>query len=110
MRFCQMLLNGGKLDGIRLLRDETVRTMTTNQIGHAPLEFGFGVAVTPDSAEVHQQLRASYAWAGFWSTSFRVSPRGDWAIVTMTQRAWDDASTPAWHAKYDSLAAEAVSE
>ena len=32
MRFCQMLLNGGELDGRRLLRKETVEMMTANQI------------------------------------------------------------------------------
>lgn len=108
LRFCQMLLNGGELNGVRLLREDTVKMMTTNQVGDAPEPFGFGFGVTPDSEDVPRQLRASYAWAGFWSTSFRISPRGDWILVTMSQLAWDETSTPAWHTKFENLAAEAI--
>ena len=32
LRFCQMLLNGGELDGVRILKPETVRLMTTNSL------------------------------------------------------------------------------
>lgn len=35
-RFCQMMLNGGELDGVRLLAPATVRAMTTNQLAGMP--------------------------------------------------------------------------
>jgi len=110
LRFCQMLLGGGELDGVRLLQRETVRMMMTNQLGDASEQFGFGFKIMPETDEIDEQLRASCAWSGFWSTSFRISPRGDWIHVTMTQVAWDEEATPAWHAHYDTLAAEAVAE
>ena len=110
MRFCQMLLNGGHLNGTRLLRTESVKMMTVNQVGDLRVGdgFGFGFGVMPDSNNVHEQLRSSYNWAGGWSTSFRISPRGDWIVITMTQLAWDDKATPAWFALYEKVAAEAI--
>jgi hypothetical protein len=54
------------------------------------------------------QLHGAYAWYGFWSTSFRVSPVGDWAVITMTQVAWDEQSTPLWLSNYERIAAEAI--
>lgn len=107
MRFCQMLLGGGQLDGVRLLRADTVRLMTTNQTQQVHQHFGFGFDVTPDARDIPKPLRTSYAWSGFWSTFFRVAPRGDWIVVTMTQLA-TNASTGRWYATYDKLAAEAL--
>jgi CubicO group peptidase (beta-lactamase class C family) len=113
MRLCQMLLNGGQLNGVRLLREDTVKMMATNQAGSesvpgSPPEFGFGFTIFPDREDVHEQLRGAYAWFGFWSTSFRISPRGDWALVTMSQVVWDDKATPMWFAEYEKIAAEAI--
>jgi CubicO group peptidase (beta-lactamase class C family) len=110
MRFCQVLLNGGQLDGIRLLREDTVKIMTTNQVGELKRDegFGLGFGVKPNTDDVHVQLRSSYNWGGFWSTSFRISPRGDWIVVTMAQRAWTNDASPVWTAKYETIAAEAI--
>ena len=101
MRFCQMVLNGGVLNGVRLLREETVRMMTTNQ-------FGFGVM--PNTEDVHEQLRGAYWGGGFWSMCFRISPRGDWIIIIMSQKAADLKLHPIWSSKYQTLAAEAIEE
>ncbi len=113
LRLCQMLLNRGELGGVRLLKKDTVNMMTSNQIGDlamrgTPGKFGFGLALLPETSDIHEQLRGSYAWAGYWSTSFRISPRGDWILVTMSQLAWDDKETPAWFAEYERIAAEAI--
>lgn len=110
MRFCQMLLNGGELNGVRLLRSETVRMMNTNQVGKLSAGFGLGFGVMPDTEEIHKQLRGSFAWGGFWSTSFRISPRGDWIYLAMSQAAWDGKSVPAWAPDYEKIAAEAIQE
>ncbi|MFZ5833749.1 MAG: serine hydrolase [Planctomycetota bacterium] len=108
-RFCQMLLGGGRLGNVRLLGEETVRMMTGNQVGEMLGEegFGFGFSVKPATEDIHPQLRGSYAWAGFWSTSFRIAPRGEWVLVTMSQLAWNDA-TDSWFADYERIAAEAM--
>ena len=110
MRFCQMLLNGGELNGVRLLRSETVRMMNTNQVGKLSAGFGLGFGVMPDTEEIHEQLRGSFAWGGFWSTSFRISPRGDWIYLAMSQAAWDGKSAPAWAPDYEKIAAESIQE
>lgn len=108
-----MLLNRGELGGVHLLKKDTVNMMTSNQICDltmrgTPGKFGFGLALLPETSDIHEQLRGSYAWAGYWSTSFRISPRGDWILITMSQLAWDDKETPAWFAEYERFAAEAI--
>jgi CubicO group peptidase (beta-lactamase class C family) len=108
LRFCQMLLNGGKLDGVRLLKEETVKMMTVEQTGPLANNFGFGFTIFPDGENVHPQLRGAYAWFGHWSTSFRIATRGDWILITMAQVNWDDKLTPEWFAKYETIAADAV--
>jgi CubicO group peptidase (beta-lactamase class C family) len=115
MRFCQMLLSGGELNGVRLLKEDTVRMMATNQVGELKLadlgvidRFGFGFTVYSNDERHHEQLKGAYAWFGHWSTSFRISPHGDWALVTMTQLPWDDKATPTWFAQYEKIAAEAI--
>jgi hypothetical protein len=65
----------GELNGARILSEDTVKMMTANQIGDLvmpgiPGKFGFAVAVSPDTDDSHEQLRSSYVWYGYWSTSF----------------------------------------
>lgn len=109
LRFCQMLLNGGENHGVRLLKEDTIKLMRMDQTGPLGRNFGFGFTVFPETEDVHEQLQGAYAWFGHWSTSFRISPRGEWAIVTMSQLQWTD-ETPKWFAQYERLAAEAVVE
>jgi CubicO group peptidase (beta-lactamase class C family) len=91
-RFCQMLLNGGELDGARVLRPETVRQMTTNLTGDMTTlrgpgwGFGLGVAVVTDPAAAKTRLPAgSYGWGGIYGTQFWVDPRNRVVGVVMTQ-------------------------
>lgn len=108
MRLSQMLLNRGELNGTRLLREDTVKMMTTNQLGPSPNMFGFGFGVMPETNDIHRQLRGSYDWGGYWSTSFRISPHGDWIVITMSQVAWQNKLTPTWFTKYVDIAAESI--
>jgi len=117
MRFCQMLLSGGAWNGVRLLRPETVKMMTANQIGELKVAapdvidwFGFGFSIYSSDQRHHEQLRGAYAWFGAWSTSFRISPHGDWALVTMAQLMWDVNATPAWFAEYEEIAAKTIED
>ena len=107
MRFCQMLLNGGELNGVRLLNEDTVKSMIVDQTGELASNFGFGFRIYADTPNIHSQLRGMYSWGGFWTTCFRISPRGDWILITMSQLAWpDDAKV--WFVEYEKIAAESI--
>jgi CubicO group peptidase (beta-lactamase class C family) len=86
LRFCQMLLNGGELDGVRILSPATVRRMTTNSLppdirftgemgprGGATFGFGFGIRSDAASSWVPGSV-GSYTWSGAWGTYFWVDP------------------------------------
>jgi CubicO group peptidase (beta-lactamase class C family) len=102
-RFCHMLLNGGQLDGQRLLAPRTVTYMSRNHLpGGADLAsfgrplfsetrydgvgFGLGLAVTDDpvAAKVLTGAGESY-WGGMASTAFWIDPAEELAVVLMTQ-------------------------
>jgi CubicO group peptidase (beta-lactamase class C family) len=89
-RFAQMLLNGGELDGARVLKAETIAEMTTNQIGRntalALFKYGlgFGLEVTPALLGRPAKLNR-YFWGGIFSTNFWVDPGHEMVAVVMTQ-------------------------
>lgn len=98
LRFAQMMLNGGELDGKRILKPETVAMMTKNQLdpklvpislGFLPLPrtgFGLGVAVKVSASPAESQGSiGEYMWAGAASTQFFVAPRERLIGVIMTQ-------------------------
>jgi CubicO group peptidase (beta-lactamase class C family) len=106
LRFCQMLLNRGKLGGVRLLKEDTVKMMTVNQIGErGPFCFGFGFSINGDDENTDEQLRDAYGWGGYWGTTFKISPHGDWILITMSQVAPIEGQTLN---DYEKLAAEAI--
>jgi CubicO group peptidase (beta-lactamase class C family) len=88
-RFAQMLANGGELEGVRILRPETIAAMTTNQIGKLSAMgmkygLGFGLAMAPGS-NGHAPALDRYFWGGFYSTNFWVDARHGLTAVIMTQ-------------------------
>ena len=99
LRFCQMLLNGGELDGARILKPETVRLMTTNSLpsemhmaGHEAgpafgtgWGLGFAVRTNPDFSWIPGAV-GSYNWQGSWGTFFSVDPAQKLILVMMMQR------------------------
>lgn len=109
LRFARMLLNKGELDGMRLLRPETVALMTMNHLpgdiaglspsadafnesGYRGIGFGLGVAVTLDPSQVGIPGTAGeFAWGGMASTAFFVDPIEDMAVIFMTQVITDTA-------------------
>ncbi len=91
LRFCQMLLNNGELEGVRLLGRKTVELMTTNHLppgvfqgeGHG---FGLGVNVRLDLGQ-SQELGSVgiYSWGGAANTNFWVDPKEDLIGILMLQ-------------------------
>jgi len=88
LRFCQMLLNGGELDGARVLSRQAVKEMTTNALpegisifggdevgARAGTTFGLGFAIrtNPVSSWVPGAV-GSFSWAGHWGTYFWIDP------------------------------------
>ncbi len=96
-RFCQMLLNGGELEGARLLRPETVAQMTSNQLpkealpirlGGFPVPghgFGLGVMVRLQGPSGPARGDGEYSWSGAASTYFWVVPKPQLIIVILQQ-------------------------
>ena len=87
LRFCQMLLNKGRLDGKRLLRAETVEMMTENQLPGGVTRgdgggFGFGFSVRTKNGRLP---KGEYGWGGMASTHFWISPRDELIVIALSQ-------------------------
>src|ERR1700730_12415497 len=99
LRFCQMLLNGGELDGVRILKPETVRLMMTNSLppdihiaGHEAgpafgtgWGLGFAIRPNPDFSLITGAVGSSNCH-GSWGTFFSVDPAQELILVMMMQR------------------------
>jgi len=105
--FLQMLLNEGSWHGTRLLKPESVRLMTSNQIGSIVVEtmpavmprtsdafpfgagrdkFGLGFQITvTDGTARHERAAGSFTWAGIHNTHFWVDPKNGIGVVMLTQ-------------------------
>jgi CubicO group peptidase (beta-lactamase class C family) len=93
LRFCQMLLNGGELDGVRILSPATLRRMTTNAL---PPDirfangstFGLGFGIRSDAAwSTVPGSVGSFTWSGVWGTYFWVDPAEQLVAVQLIQVA-----------------------
>ncbi|MFN2327947.1 MAG: serine hydrolase domain-containing protein [Chromatocurvus sp.] len=93
LRFSQMLLNGGELDGTRLLSPRTIEHMRRNHVAGLDTRgllsaggFGLGVAVTLEpgiSGEIGSP--GSYGWGGAAGTRFWIDPEEELIAIFMTQ-------------------------
>jgi CubicO group peptidase (beta-lactamase class C family) len=95
-RFCQMLLSGGTLDGVRIIGRKTLQLMASDHLGptvkvNSPLMpaghgFGLGFAV-----RTHQGMApfpgslGEFFWSGMAGTYFWIDPREDLFAVFMMQ-------------------------
>ena len=93
LRFAQMMLNGGELDGVRILGRKTVELTTTNHIGDLPIwltgpgfGFGLGYSVVKDVGVTGQAGSAGmYGWGGAFCTFFQTDPKEEMISIVMTQ-------------------------
>ena len=97
LRFAQMLLNGGELDGVRILSRKTVEYMTADHLGPEVnttllraypningYGFGLGVAVRRGSGiSGVMSSPGEFHWAGSTGTYFWVDPAESLAVVFM---------------------------
>jgi CubicO group peptidase (beta-lactamase class C family) len=92
-RFCQMLLNGGTLDGVRLLSPLSVELMRTNAIGDKTVglvgggtKFGLDFAIYADPVAAGGYYgEGTYWWGGAAGTWFWIDPVRDLIVVGMIQ-------------------------
>ncbi len=99
MRFARMLLNGGELDGTRILSAEAVKLMRTNAMpagvtdtswlpskGQVGFGIDFAVRIAPPAnREEASGAVGEFFWDGYANTLFWVDPAHDLAAVLFTQ-------------------------
>ena len=95
LRFAQMFLNGGELDGVRVLQPATVALMTVNRVPDALLPIGFGnpqpgrgwtlgfCVVMDADASPHPVSEGTFWWDGSSGTRFFIDPVKDMVTVIM---------------------------
>ena len=95
-RFGQMLLNGGQLDGVRLLSRAAVSHMAADHLGTSGspanldrgYRFGLGFAVRRETGlGAAVGSAGEYRWGGAAGTAFWVDPKEQMVVVFMTQNA-----------------------
>jgi CubicO group peptidase (beta-lactamase class C family) len=93
LQFGQMLLNGGELNGVRLLSPSTIDLMSSTHVAEfgfgriSPgLGFGLSVQVVNDPVAANQRVGAgSFGWDGAYGTHFWVDPTEEIVGVVMIQ-------------------------
>jgi CubicO group peptidase (beta-lactamase class C family) len=92
-RFALMLLNGGELEGVRILKRNTLDLMTQDHLGDIPRDwlegsgFGLGFSVQPDTGGDTVPSPGTFGWGGAAHTRLWVDPRkgffGLWLVQIM---------------------------
>ena len=117
--FGQMLVNGGELNGVRLLSPKTVELMTSNNlpssipgIGFAPgagnpaTGYGLGVSVLLDPPRAgNLGSKGQFGWAGAASTWAIMDPEEDMVLILMSQYMIADTE---FAARFQTLAYQAI--
>ena len=90
-----MLLNGGDLDGQRLLSRKSIELMTARHVDKIPLPFlpgqYFGLGVAVRKADGDSGLIGSagaYGWSGGYNTYFRIDPQEKLVLLVFSQLAF----------------------
>lgn len=79
--FMQMLLNGGELNGKRLLSRNAIRMMTSNQIGALSInnrgdKFGLGFSLVTEESSAYVPVSAgTFGWGGMFSSNYWIDPK-----------------------------------
>ncbi len=87
-RFCQMMLDEGKIGSTRLLSRKSVELMTHDQLGRISSDMGFGLGFGIDGAKGPlQELGSvgSFDWGGFFYTTFSIDPKEQMIVIFMAQ-------------------------
>ena len=89
-KFCQMIINGGKLNGERILKKKTVDLMKINQVGSTYSRenqgFGYGFAIEYDPTLKLEEKAQSLYWGGYFNTRFFIDLKKNIIAIWMTQK------------------------
>jgi CubicO group peptidase (beta-lactamase class C family) len=87
-RFCQMMLNGGELNGVRVLSRKSVELMSQNHVQGKTdlLDYGLGFGTKSEPKQLTELGSVgSYYWGGFYYTTFVIDPKEDFIAIFMGQ-------------------------
>jgi len=87
-RFCQMMLDEGKVGNTRLLSRKSVELMTHDQLGKIGPEQAFGLGFGIDGVKTPLSelgTPGTYSWGGFFYTAFTIDPKEQMIVVFMAQ-------------------------
>jgi CubicO group peptidase (beta-lactamase class C family) len=118
LQFAQMLVNGGHLNGKRLLGPRTIELMTSNhtgemvngQFGRPPRGMGFGLGVQVVQDAVAADLRQSngtFGWAGAYGTNVNMDPKEQMVTVVFIQ---NQGGSGALHRDFENAVMQAIVE
>jgi methyl acetate hydrolase len=123
IRFLRMLLNGGTLDGVRILEERTVQAMGENQLGDLPVRvlttadenlsldvdffpgvaktWGLGFLINTDPLE-GRRAAGSLSWAGFFNTYYWIDPETHvCGVILMQMLPFFDTEAVALYDEYE---------
>ena len=120
--FGQMMLNGGKYEGERILSRLSVELMTTDHISSEQKAvsgffpgfwdnhgWGFGVAVVTRRDDL-AATPGRYGWDGGYGTSWYVDPKEEMVGILLTQRVWEATGAPEVHLDFWTSAYAAIDD
>jgi CubicO group peptidase (beta-lactamase class C family) len=87
-RFCQMMLDEGKVGSTRLLSRKSVELMTHDQLGKIGPDQGFGLGFGIEGIKTPLSelgTPGAYSWGGFFYTAFSIDPKEQMIVVFMAQ-------------------------
>jgi CubicO group peptidase (beta-lactamase class C family) len=88
LRFCQMMLAGGKVGNLRLLSPKSVDLMTHDQLGKISSDQSFGLGFGIDGIKsplAELGSAGEYRWGGFYYTAFSIDPKEQMIVIFMAQ-------------------------
>lgn len=84
--FCKMMLNDGELNGVRILKPETVKLMTGTHLETGDYDMGLGFSVLSGKTRVRDARSVgSYSGGGYFGTSYWIDPEEEVISILMLQ-------------------------
>jgi CubicO group peptidase (beta-lactamase class C family) len=89
--FLQMMLNGGRYNGVQVLAPRTVELMTSGQLDfmfNGTDNFGLGFQITSEKSAMRGPRNAgSFSWGGYFGTTYWADPRAKLVCLIMAQQS-----------------------